>query len=75
MVAPPGKSLHRLGTELDLGPPSAYGWLARNARRFHFVQRYSWEQWHYELPLAAYAGVSCPETKRADSGSEGKAPY
>ena len=46
-VAPPGKSLHRLGTELDLGPPSAYGWLARNARRFHFVQRYSWEPWHY----------------------------
>ena len=27
-VAPPGRSLHRLGTELDLGPPSAYGWLA-----------------------------------------------
>jgi D-alanyl-D-alanine carboxypeptidase len=33
-VAPPGKSLHRLGTELDLGPPSAYGWLAANAKRF-----------------------------------------
>jgi hypothetical protein len=46
-VAPPGKSLHRLGTELDLGPASAYGWLARNARRFGFVQRYSWEPWHY----------------------------
>jgi LAS superfamily LD-carboxypeptidase LdcB len=45
-VAPPGKSLHRLGTELDLGPPSAYGWLARNARRFGFVQRYFWEKWH-----------------------------
>jgi LAS superfamily LD-carboxypeptidase LdcB len=45
-VAPPGKSLHRWGTELDLGPPSAYGWLARNAGRFHFVQRYSWERWH-----------------------------
>ena len=27
-VAPPGQSLHRLGTELDLGPPAAYGWLA-----------------------------------------------
>jgi hypothetical protein len=40
-VAPPGKSLHRWGTELDVGPPSAYGWLARNAERFHFVQRYS----------------------------------
>jgi hypothetical protein len=47
-VAPPGKSLHRLGTELDVGPPSAYGWLAANAKRFHFEQRYSWEPWHYE---------------------------
>ena len=46
-VAPPGKSLHRNGTELDLGPPSAYGWLAANASRFGFVQRYSWEAWHY----------------------------
>ena len=46
-VAPPGKSLHRLGTELDLGPSAAYGWLSRNARRFGFVQRYSWEPWHY----------------------------
>lgn len=46
-VAPPGKSLHRLGTELDLGPPGAYGWLAANAKRFGFVQRYSWEPWHY----------------------------
>jgi len=35
-VAPPGGSLHRLGTELDLGPPSAYAWLAANAKRFHF---------------------------------------
>jgi hypothetical protein len=46
-VAPPGKSLHRLGTELDLGPKAAYGWLARNAERFGFTQRYSWEPWHY----------------------------
>jgi hypothetical protein len=46
-VAPPGRSLHRLGTELDLGPPAAYGWLARNASRFGFEQRYSWEPWHY----------------------------
>jgi hypothetical protein len=41
-VAPPGQSLHRCATELDLGPPSAYGWLAANARRFGFVKRYSW---------------------------------
>jgi hypothetical protein len=46
-VAPPGTSLHRCATELDLGPESAYGWLAANANRFGFVQRYSWEAWHY----------------------------
>jgi hypothetical protein len=46
-VAPPGHSLHRCATELDLGPSSAYGWLAANASRFRFVQRYSWEAWHY----------------------------
>ncbi|HEX6667634.1 MAG TPA: transglycosylase SLT domain-containing protein [Solirubrobacterales bacterium] len=46
-VAPPGHSLHRCATELDLGPESAYAWLAANAGRFGFVQRYSWEAWHY----------------------------
>jgi len=46
-VAPPGQSLHRCATELDLGPSSAYAWLASNAGRFGFVQRYSWEAWHY----------------------------
>src|SRR5918997_2661398 len=50
-VAPPGKSLHRYGTELDLGPPSAYGWLAANAERFHFIQRYPHEPWHYGYTL------------------------
>lgn len=48
-VAPPGRSLHRCATELDLGPASAYGWLAANARRFGFVQRYGWEPWHYSF--------------------------
>ena len=46
-VAPPGESLHRYATELDLGPAAAYAWLAANARRFGFLQRYSWEPWHY----------------------------
>jgi hypothetical protein len=70
-VAPPGKSLHRLGTELDLGPPSAYGWLARNARRFHFAQRYSWEPWHYGYTLnprstpPSYAGAGRPGDGRS----------
>ncbi|HEX7289650.1 MAG TPA: transglycosylase SLT domain-containing protein [Conexibacter sp.] len=55
-VAPPGQSLHRLATELDLGPRTAYGWLARNAERFHFVQRYSWEPWHFGFTLNAGSG-------------------
>jgi hypothetical protein len=46
-VAPPGHSLHRCATELDVGPSAAYSWLASNASRFGFVQRYSWEPWHY----------------------------
>jgi hypothetical protein len=46
-VAPPGHSLHRCATELDLGPSSAYSWLAANARRFEFLGRYSWEPWHF----------------------------
>jgi LAS superfamily LD-carboxypeptidase LdcB len=45
-VAPPGKSMHRYATELDLGPPAAYGWLAANCHRFGFVRRYEWEAWH-----------------------------
>jgi hypothetical protein len=52
-VAPPGESLHRFGTELDLGPAAAYGWLAANAHRFGFVQRYSWEPWHFGFTLNA----------------------
>ena len=46
-VAPPGTSLHRYATELDLGPPVAYPWLQENHRRFGFVWRYKWEAWHY----------------------------
>ena len=45
-VAPPGESLHRYATELDLGPTAAYGWLAANAPRFGFLRRYAWEPWH-----------------------------
>jgi hypothetical protein len=53
-VAPPGTSLHRCATELDLGPESAYAWIDANASRFGFVQRYSWEAWHmgYDRPPA-----------------------
>ncbi len=56
-VAPPGRSLHRLATELDLGPSSAYAWLASNAGRFHFVRRYPWEPWHFGFALNAGSTV------------------
>ena len=38
-VAPPGESLHRCATELDLGPPAAYSWLAAHASEFGFTRR------------------------------------
>jgi len=56
-VARPGTSLHRLGTELDLGPPSAYAWLAANAGRFHFLKRYAWEPWHFGWTLNASSSL------------------
>ncbi|WP_372791627.1 transglycosylase SLT domain-containing protein [Paraconexibacter sp.] len=74
-VAPPGHSLHRLGTELDLGPRAAYGWLSRNARRFGFVQRYSWEPWHYGFTRGAgtasvgYGGRAGAPPARAAAGA------
>jgi hypothetical protein len=69
-VAPPGQSLHRLGTELDLGPEAAYGWLAANAKRFHFVQRYSWEPWHYGFTLNA--GTTSVGFSAKASGGDGE---
>jgi hypothetical protein len=64
-VAPPGTSLHRYGTELDLGPPAAYAWLAANSERFGFVKRYSWEDWHYGLPLARKSASEAGGCRRA----------
>ena len=72
-VAPPGQSLHRLGTELDLGPSSAYGWLARDAPRFHFVQRYSWEPWHWGFSLNA-GSASVGYAPRGDGDRGGALP-
>jgi hypothetical protein len=61
-VAPPGRSRHRDATELDLnmhnGGGGAYAWLSRNGSRFGFVQRYSWEPWHWGyLPGCGFSEV------------------
>ncbi len=79
-VAPPGHSLHRCATELDLGPDSAYVWIAANAARFGFVQRYSWEAWHFGFdagpPPCSEAGDSVSEQRggRRGVGRSGALP-
>jgi hypothetical protein len=71
-VAPPGSSLHRYGTELDLGPPAAQPWLAAHAERFHFLQRYPHEPWHYGFVLNARSTPRSPSaTSRAGGGGGG----
>ena len=64
-VAPPGRSRHRDATELDLnmhnGGGGAYAWLSRNGSRFGFVQRYSWEPWHWGyLPGCGGGAAAAP---------------
>jgi hypothetical protein len=66
-VAPPGTSLHRCATELDLGPPAAYAWLASHAARFGFTKRYSWEPWHF-----GYSAGPAPCSAAANS--QGRLP-
>jgi len=77
-VAPPGHSLHRCATELDLGPDAAYGWLAANASRFGFVQRYSWEAWHYGFeagpPPCSAAGNAMGESGGGPAGASTALP-
>jgi hypothetical protein len=68
-VAPPGHSLHRCATELDLGPSSAYAWLAGNAGRFGFLQRYSWEAWHFGFDRPP---APCSEAGNAVIGAGGE---
>jgi len=70
-VAPPGHSLHRCATELDLGPSSAYGWLAANASRFGFVQRYSWEAWHYGFDAGPPPCSAAGDAIGPGTGSDG----
>ena len=73
-VAPPGRSLHRLGTELDLGPPAAYAWLARNSRRFGFVKRYAWEAWHFGYTRNAGSSSVGFGGARATAGARARCP-
>ena len=67
-VAPPGTSLHRWATELDLGPPAAYPWLQVNHARFGFIWRYKWEPWHYgSASTRATASIRLASTRARGS--------
>ena len=51
IAAPPGTSRHHDATELDIAVGAAgsptHRWLQRHGPAFGFVQRYSWEPWHW----------------------------
>jgi hypothetical protein len=77
-VARPGESLHRYGTELDLGPPAVYAWLAAHAGEFHFLRRYPHEPWHFgytlnarSTPRGGSAGGAAGGGAGADGGGAG----
>ena len=73
-VAPPGTSLHRYGTELDLDPPAAHAWLAANAGRFHFIRRYEWEPWHFGYALNPQSRPRAASGDGAGGVSHGAVP-
>jgi soluble lytic murein transglycosylase-like protein len=70
-VARPGESLHRYGTELDLGPPAAYAWLAAHAGEFHFLRRYDNEPWHFGYTLNARSAPR-PAAGAQGAGADGR---
>ena len=75
-VARPGESLHRYGTELDLGPPAAYAWLVAHAGGFHFLRRYPHEPWHFGYTLNARSAPragAAPEGASTTGSPDGRA--
>jgi len=72
-VARPGQSRHRDATELDLNMTTggaAYVWLAANGTRFGFVQRYSWEPWHWGyLPGCGADAAGVAESEAVEAGA------
>ena len=77
-VAPPGRSRHRDATELDLNMGdggAAHRWLAADGPRFGFVQRYSWEPWHWGyLPGCGGGAATAPAATGSAAALPGWVP-
>lgn len=56
-VARPGQSPHQLGKAADIGPPSQFGWLAANARKFGLATDRH-EPWHVQAIGDPVTGAS-----------------
>lgn len=65
-VASPETSMHVQGKAVDVGPPSAAGWMSANGSQFGLCQVYANELWHYEL--TADAAGQCPPMKPNAAG-------
>ena len=64
-IAKPGKSQHTRGNAADLGPPSQYGWIKANARKFGLdhAARFG-EPWHVQT-AGTISGVGDPADDQA----------
>jgi zinc D-Ala-D-Ala carboxypeptidase len=60
-VLPPEESMHVRGLAVDVGPPEAADWLAKNGWRFGLCRRYDNEPWHFEPTTSP--GGTCPGTQ------------
>jgi D-alanyl-D-alanine carboxypeptidase len=75
-VAPVGQSRHETGLAADLGPPSEYNWLTKNAQNYGVanVGAKFGEAWHYEPTGAVAPGGGGSATGAAPATAAASSP-
>jgi cell wall-associated NlpC family hydrolase len=72
-VARPGQSAHQSGKAADMGPPSQFGWIAKNASKFGLSRPAPRsEPWHVQVmgdPAATVTGAQVVSGAEAQEGS------